>query len=125
MPLIACLAAVALSPAQADESDTAVILFRVAGEDLRLSPEDVSEAKPLFGEQGAGLSFLLTPEAGAAFSDLTGRNIGSDLSLLVCGDELVTANIRARLEGAGQVALDSLGSAVFYAARMTGETPCG
>ena len=125
MPLIACLAAVALSSAQADESQPAAILFRVAGEDLRLSPGDVSAAKPLFGEDGSGLSFVLTPEAGAAFSDLTGRNIGSALSLFVCGDELVTAIIRARLQGAGQVALDSLGSATFYAARMTGEKPCG
>ena len=73
-------------------------------------------------------AFILSRDGkvlGAAFSDLTGRNIGSALSLFVCGDELVTAIIRARLEGAGQVALDSLGSATFYAARMTGEKPCG
>jgi preprotein translocase subunit SecD len=102
----------------------AVAVFRTGSEALAMSPCDISEASPQFGEDGAGLSFRLSPDAGAAFSELTGRAVGEELSLYVCDTLLVAAVVRDRLDGNGYVALESLGSAVFYAARMTGEKPC-
>ncbi len=89
-----------------------------------LTAEDVIEANPQFSNNVPGFSFWLSPAAGAVFADLTSRHIGKMLTLTVCGDELVTATLRSRLAGGGYVALDSLGSAVYYADRMTGERPC-
>jgi preprotein translocase subunit SecD len=103
----------------------AVAVFRTGSEALAMGPGDVTEASPQFGEDGAGLRFRLSPEAGAVFSDLTGRSIGKELTLFVCDTLLVSAVVRDRLDGNGYVALESLGSAVFYASRMTGEKPCG
>ena len=89
-----------------------------------LVPDQVEEAAPQFGCNGAGLRFVLAPEASSAFADLTERAVGQMMTLTVCGDVLVEAVIRGRLEGRGYVALDSLGEATWYAARMTGKEPC-
>ena len=101
-----------------------VVVFATKAGALALSPEDITDAAPQFGETGAGLNFILAPTAAKAFADLTGDSIGQMMTLTICGDILVEAVIRDRLEGRGYVALDSLGDATWYASRMTGEASC-
>lgn len=111
---------VTVTPALADE----VVVFSTKTAVLALSPNDVEDAAPQFGGEGAGLSFILAPAASKAFADLTEQSLGQVMTLTVCGDVLVEAVIRERLEGRGYVALDSLGDATWYASRMTGDAPC-
>ncbi len=111
---------VAGTPALADE----VAVFSTKTAVLALTPDDMEDAAPQFGGEGAGLSFILAPAASKAFADLTESSVGQMMTLTICGDVLVEAVIRGRLEGRGYVALDSLGDANWYASRMTGEAPC-
>ena len=111
---------VAGTSAIADE----VVVFSTKSGVLALTPDDVEDAAPQFGGEGAGLSFILAPAASEAFADLTERSVGQLMTLAVCGDVLVEAVIRERLEGRGYLALDSLAEAHWYASRMTGEAPC-
>ncbi|WP_413717593.1 hypothetical protein [Silicimonas sp. MF1-12-2] len=104
--------------------DKVVAEFRVGGTRLVLVAGDIAEAAPSFGQNTPGLDFRLAPDAGRLFADLTEGAIGQEMSLDICGDTLVTATIRERLDGAGHVAFESLGEAVFYATRLTGEITC-
>ena len=111
---------VAGTSAIADE----VVVFSTKSGVLALTPDDVEDAAPQFGGEGAGLSFILAPAASKDFADLTENSVGQMMTLTVCGDVLVEAVIRGRLEGRGYVALDSLRDATWYAPRMTGDAPC-
>ncbi len=101
-----------------------VVVFSTKSGVLALTPDDVEDAAPQFGGEGAGLNFILAPAASKAFADLTESSVGQLMTLTICGYVLVEAVIRERLEGRGYVALDSLGDATWYASRMTGEAPC-
>ncbi|WP_333711980.1 SecDF P1 head subdomain-containing protein [Yoonia sp.] len=114
----ACL--VTGASALADE----VVVFSTNTAALALSPDDVEAATRQSDTEGAGLSFRLAPAASRDFADLTAGAIGQLMTLTVCGEVLVEAVIRERLEGRGYVAFDTLAEAHWYASRMTGETPC-
>lgn len=101
-----------------------VTVFTTQSGTLSLTPKDMADAAPLFGAQGPGLAFRLRPEAARAFGELTEASIGQVMSLHVCGDLLIEAVVQMRMVGNGQVALDSLGDANWYAARMRGDEPC-
>ena len=104
--------------------DPVIARFETDGEILEITAADVSEAAPLFGDQGPGLAFELAPDAGVEFADLTERAKGQTLTFSVCGEVLVRAVVQERISGRGQVGLDSLGEANFYARVLNGEISC-
>ena len=110
------------SPTLAEE--VVIARFETATERLPITVEDMADAAPLFGDQGAGLALELSPEAGAAFADMTERTAGTTLSFYVCDTLLVSAVIQGRLSGRGQVAMESLGEATYYARVLNGEISC-
>ena len=104
--------------------DAIIARFETATGFLEITAADVAEAAPLSGEQGAGLAFELSREAGAAFADLTDRATGDLLTVSVCDEVLARAVVQGRLSGRGQVQVESLAEASRFARVLNGEISC-
>ena len=101
-----------------------VLAFETKAGALTFSADDIAEAAPQFGAQGAGLMFALNKGPAAAFTALTEASVGQRLTMLICGEVVVSAVLQERLSGTASVPLESLGEATWFAARLSGEEPC-
>ena len=91
--------------------------------DTRLELESAqSEAVFMHGEPS--LSFRLTGEGSTAFAELTGGMIGDELSVSLCGIELMRPVVRERLEGRGIVSMPNIEIAIVVAEVIRGEAEC-
>ncbi|NND21567.1 MAG: hypothetical protein HKO14_05720, partial [Silicimonas sp.] len=92
-----------------------------AGESLSV---EVSEAETIFMHGLPSLQFTLTDRAADAMAALTGRMIGEEMAVSLCGYELVRATVRERISGRGIVNLPSAEAAIAVTGVLKGEADC-
>jgi preprotein translocase subunit SecD len=79
-----------------------VLSFVVGSERLDLSARDVASAEPhLDANSFPSVLFTMVPAQARAFADLTSRNIGKPMDLLVCGRLMLSPVIRSPITGGG------------------------
>ena len=99
-------AIIALLPAATAQAETLVLAG--GGETLAV---EVAEATPFSMNDRPALEFALTEASSTAMSDLTARMVGQDLTVSLCGIELVRATVRDRISGRGVIDMPSVEAA--------------
>lgn len=84
----------------------------------------VSETETVFMNGLPSLQFALTEGSSAAMADLTERMIGQDLTVSICGHNLVRAKVRERIYGRGVINMPSAEAAMAVARVLGDGAPC-
>lgn len=103
-----------------------ILAAPAAAAELELSAADetliveVAEAETVFMHGLPSLQFALTEGSSAAMADLTRRMIGRDLTVSLCGRDLVRATVRESISGRGIINMPSA-EAAMAVARVLGD----
>ena len=116
--------ALLLVPSVGTAQDVATLEFRTNGETLVFGSEDITDARPDIGPNGASVLLRLAETAELAFSELTARSIGSEVTVLVCGRVIARVVIQEQLGGAGILPANGIEDADLLAERLRGDTDC-
>lgn len=71
-----------------------VLVLTSETERLALTPSDIAAAVVAAEDS---IAVVLQADAATAFGDLTNRYLGTALTVIVCGQEVMTATVRARV----------------------------
>ncbi len=85
---------------------------------------EVAEATAAVARGQPVVQFALTPAAGAAMAEMTGRLIGESVTVTLCDIELLRAVLRARIAGRGVITLSSVEASMAVADVLRGDAGC-
>ena len=98
-----------------------VLVLAGSGETLTAQ---VAEAEAIFMHGQPSVQFTLEAVAAEAMADLTGRMVGQDLTVSLCGHELIRATVRERIAGRGIINLPTAEAAIAAAEVLNGKAEC-
>lgn len=84
----------------------------------------VAEAEAIFVHGRPSVRFALEAAAAGAMAELTGRTVGQDLTVSLCGHALIRATVRERISGRGIVNLPTTEAAFAVAEVLNGKADC-